>query len=101
MRMMDAHTFRRYAEQASMTQIGRWPAEESPKRSTNLTLPAHLVAAARRLGVNLSQAAEAGIAQAVAAAEDAEYAARNRETMAAWSAFFETAGLPLAEYRQF
>lgn len=84
-----------------MTQIGRWPTDESLKRSTNLTLPAHLVAQARRLGVNLSQAAATGIAQAVAAAEDAEYAAQNRGAMAAWSAFFEEAGLPLSEYRQF
>lgn len=84
-----------------MTQIGKRVTTETLRRSTNLTLPTALVEAARELGVNLSQAAESGIARAVAEATDARYAAENRERMAAWSAFFEERGLPLAEYRQF
>ena len=84
-----------------MTQIGQTPASPGPRRSTNLTLSATLVTEARALGVNLPQAAEAGIARAVAEAADASYAVENRAKMAAWSAFFETHGLPLAEHRRF
>jgi antitoxin CcdA len=71
------------------------------KRPANLTLSTALVQQARDLGVNLSQAAEAGIARAVAQAADAQYAAENRDKMDGWSKFFEEQGLPLAEYRQF
>jgi antitoxin CcdA len=76
-------------------------AAEAARRPTNLTLSAALVQQARDLGVNLSKAAEAGIAEAVARAADANYAAENRTKMEAWSAFFEERGLPLADYRQF
>jgi antitoxin CcdA len=74
---------------------------QAAKRPTNLTLSPALVQQARDLGVNVSQAAEAGIAAAVAQAADAKYAEENRAKMEAWSAFFEEHGLPLAEYRQF
>lgn len=71
------------------------------RRPTRLTLAADLVARARAQGVNISQAAEAGIVRALAEATDAEYATRHRAAMAAWSDYFEQHGLPLAEYRQF
>jgi antitoxin CcdA len=74
---------------------------DGPRRPTNLTLSTALVQQARNLGVNLSQAAEAGISRAVAEAADAEYAAANRAAMDAWSTFFEEQGLPLSDYRQF
>jgi len=74
---------------------------DTSKRPTNLSLSATLVRRARELGVNLSQAAEDGIARAVAEASDAEYAAANRIRMDAWSTYFEEQGLPLSEYRQF
>ncbi len=71
------------------------------KRPTNLTLSVSLVEQARNLGVNLSHAAEAGIARAIAEAADIQYASENRGRMEAWSTYFEEHGLPLAEYRQF
>ena len=40
----------------------------TPKKPTNLSLDAGLLHEARSFGVNLSQAAEAGLRQAVAAA---------------------------------
>lgn len=79
----------------------RQPQPEAAKRPTNLTLSASLVRQARALGVNLSEAAEAGIARAVAQAADARYAAENHGKMQAWSAFFEEHGLPLDDFRQF
>jgi antitoxin CcdA len=81
--------------------MARGQAADAARRPTNLTLSTGLVRQARDLGVNLSQAAEAGIARAVARAADEQYAAENRAKMEAWSIFFEENGLPLAEHRQF
>jgi antitoxin CcdA len=85
----------------AMVQRQAHSAYAASRRPTKLTLSTALVQRARGLGVNLSQAAEAGIARAVAQASDAQYAGENRARMEAWSAFFEEHGLPLAEHRQF
>ena len=38
----------------------------SPKKATNITLPESLLVEAKTLGINISKAAEIGVAQAVA-----------------------------------
>jgi antitoxin CcdA len=43
------------------------------RRSVNLTVPAELIADAKALGVNASQAASAGIAEAVKRAREKEW----------------------------
>lgn len=68
-----------------------------PRKSTNLTLAAHLVAEAQRLEVNLSQAAEAGIAAEVARRRQEVWLAENHSS----NAHVEAHGLPLAPYRHF
>ena len=73
----------------------------APRKSTNLTLAASLVAEAQKLEVNLSQAAEAGIAAEVARRRQALWLAENREALESSNAYVEAHGLPLAQHRNF
>jgi antitoxin CcdA len=59
------------------------------------------VAEARELGVNVSQAAEVGIAAAVAGRRQPRWLDENRDALESSNAFVEQHGLPLAEYRNF
>ena len=77
-------------------------AKSTPRRkSTNVTLTVALVSEAKALGVNLSQAAEAGLQEAVASKRAALWIAENREALESSNAFVEAHGLPLAQYRNF
>jgi antitoxin CcdA len=71
------------------------------RRPTNVTLPSTLIEEARRLGINLSQACEAGLRDRVAAAKRAAWLADNGPALRAWNDYVEEHGLPLAEFRQF
>jgi antitoxin CcdA len=77
------------------------PVDDGLKRSTNLTLKSRLVRDARQLGINLSAAAEDGIARAVAKARDQQWVERNRGAMASYDAFVEREGLLLEDLRTF
>lgn len=79
----------------------RPPTQVPARKSTNLTLGSSLVAEARALGVNISQAAEVGIAAAVAQRRQARWLAENKEALDSSNAFVEQHGLPLAQYRNF
>ena len=84
------------------TAIASSPASQpAVRKSTNLTLTASLVAEARELGVNVSQAAEAGIADAVARRRQECWLAENLDALESSNAFVERHGLPLAAYRNF
>lgn len=76
-------------------------AEGLARKSTNLTLAAGLVAEARELGINLSQAAETGIASAVALRRQERWLTENRDALDSSNTFVEEHGLPLAQYRNF
>jgi len=71
------------------------------RKSTNVTLTVALVDEAKALGVNLSRAAEAGVADAVARKRAEVWLAENREALESSNAFVEAHGLPLARYRNF
>jgi len=71
------------------------------RKSTNVTLTVALVDEAKALGVNLSQAAEVGVADAVARKRAEVWLAENREARESSNAFVEAHGLPLAQYRNF
>lgn len=53
------------------------------------------------MGVNLSQAAEAGVRQAVAAAKADEWRRENAASIVSSNAFVDAHGLPLERFRQF
>ncbi len=71
------------------------------KRTTNLSIDSELLSEARRHKINISRAAESGIAQAVAAARSALWKEDNRSAMQSSNAYVEANGLPLERYRQF
>ncbi len=73
----------------------------SPRRATNVTLPETLLRDAREMGINLSQACEHGLAQAVAEGRRHRWLEENRDAMDAWNGHIAQHGLPLAAYRQF
>jgi antitoxin CcdA len=74
---------------------------DSPKRATNVTLPVALVDEAKALGINLSQACEAGLAKRVSETKAEQWKRENRAAIESWNKWTEENGLPLAKYRQF
>ena len=71
------------------------------KRPTNVSLDSALVAEARRLGVNLSQACEHGLRLETAAARAAAWIDENAAAIAASNDYVATHDLPLAALRRF
>ncbi|MCB1376964.1 MAG: type II toxin-antitoxin system CcdA family antitoxin [Alphaproteobacteria bacterium] len=72
-----------------------------PRKPTNLSLDASLLAEAKALKVNLSRAAEDGVRCAVANAKAAQWKAENAAALQSSNAYVEKHGLPLEMYRQF
>lgn len=73
----------------------------TPKTRTNLTLDAGLVAEARDLGLVLSSAAEAGIAEAIRQERAARWQAENAAALKAANDWVARDGLPLDGKRLF
>ena len=71
------------------------------KRATNVSLTEDVLAQAKALHINISQAAEAGIAQAIARKRAEQWLAENHAAIESSNAFVEKHGLPLANYRMF
>ena len=71
------------------------------KKATNVTVTECLIEEARRLKINLSQAAEAGIARAVAEERARLWQQENHGTLDQWNDWAEKHGLPLERYRMF
>ena len=71
------------------------------RRATNVTIDTQLLAAARELKVNISQAAEQGLERAIAERRAALWLEENRAALDSSNAFVEQHGLPLARYRKF
>jgi antitoxin CcdA len=76
-------------------------AQSVPRKPTNLTLDPLLLTEARAFGVNLSQAAEAGLRRAVTEAKARAWQRENAEALASSNAWIDAHGLPLDLYRQF
>lgn len=74
---------------------------ESPKKATNLSVNASLLALARARGINLSRACEEGILRRLAEAEAEAWKRNNAEAMEAWNDWTARRGLPLSRYRPF
>lgn len=72
-----------------------------PRRSMNLSLNAELVAEAKALDLNVSRAAEEGIAAAVREEKTKQWKDENREAIESWNEWVRENGLPFAEYRGF
>ncbi len=75
--------------------------ETNARRATNVTLPEALVAMAKVLGVNISQASEAGLAAAVKKAREKKWLEENKAAIEEYNRYIEEHGLTLEEYRTF
>jgi antitoxin CcdA len=72
----------------------------SGKRPVNLTLDSDIVAAARELGINLSQTCNQALAAAVKAEQQARWRTENADAIDAWGRWYDQSGDPLAHLRQ-
>jgi antitoxin CcdA len=73
----------------------------SARKATNVSLGEALLAEAKSLRINISQAAEAGLARAVAERRAELWMEENREALESSNTYVEQNGLPLAAYRSF
>ncbi|WP_201861937.1 type II toxin-antitoxin system CcdA family antitoxin [Microvirga soli] len=71
------------------------------RRPTNVTLLVELVAEAKALNINVSQACERGLAHSVVEARRARWLEDNKDAIEAYNDMIERDGLPLDEFRQF
>lgn len=71
------------------------------RKPTNVTLPETLLADAKALGINVSQACEKGLVAAVSEARGAAWLRENQAALDAWNDYVEEHGIPLEEFRQF
>lgn len=71
------------------------------RRASNLSLDAGLIAEAKALDINVSRAAEEGLARAVAAEKTRRWKEENREALESSNEYVRQHGLPLEKYRLF
>lgn len=84
------------------TQITmKTPVVPSARKATNVTFEAQLLARAKDLKINISQAAEAGLARAVAARLAELWLQHNQGALESSNAYVEKNSLPLARFRTF
>ncbi len=73
----------------------------SLRKATNISLDEALLAEAKALRINVSKAAEAGLAYAVAEKQAELWLQENQAALDSSNAYVERHGLPLAKYRGF
>lgn len=71
------------------------------RKPTNLSLDPSLVGEAKALSINLSQASEAGIRDAVKAVKAARWREENGAAVEGYNRWVAENGLPLDRYRRF
>lgn len=71
------------------------------RKATNISLDEALLAEAKALHINVSKAAEAGVAYAVAEKQAELWLQQNQAALDSSNAYVERHGLPLAKYRGF
>ena len=73
----------------------------APKKTTSVSLAEPLLAQAKVLGINVSQAAEEGVAAAVARRWREQWLQENAAAIQSYNAFVEEHGMVLEKYRLF
>jgi antitoxin CcdA len=74
---------------------------QQTRKAANLSLDEGLVSQARELQINISRAAEDGIAKAIKAERERLWRIENAEAIRLENEYVEKHGLPFAKYRQF
>jgi antitoxin CcdA len=80
--------------------LGTGP-EATHKKRTNLSIDSQLLQEAKQLGINVSQSAEAGLAQAVSQQKQQRWLQENSQAIESSNDFVAHHGLPLAQYQHF
>ena len=62
---------------------------------------AELVEEAKKLGINVSDACQSGLAAEVKKARDAAWKEENRAAIESWNEYIRKNGMPYDKYRQF
>ena len=75
--------------------------ETASRKAANLSIDANVLADAKALDINVSRAAETGIAEAVRKEKGRRWLEENREALLYFNQWYEENGNPLDEYRQF
>ena len=76
-------------------------AANSAKKATNITLSADVLADARRLGINISQACDNYLRELVRREQERRWAEQHADFIAAYNRTVEAEGLPLEQWRGF
>ncbi len=71
------------------------------RRATNVTVESALLASAKALKINVSQASEEGLARAVALRQAQLWLQANQAALESSNAYVDKHGLPLARFRNF
>lgn len=71
------------------------------KKATNVSLAENLLAEAKELRINVSRAAEAGVAMAVAQKRSEIWLKENWEAIQSSNDYVDKHGLPLEQFRMF
>lgn len=74
---------------------------KAARKSTSMTLDAAVLEEARRLGINVSQAAQMGVIAAIRAERSRIWKQENAGAVADYNMFIEKNGIPLTEFRKF
>ena len=73
----------------------------APKKTTSVSLAEPLLTQAKALGINVSQAAEEGVAVAVARRRREQWLQENAAAIESYNEFIETRGMVLDNHRLF
>ena len=74
---------------------------KTQRTSVNTSIDSQLIKDAKALGINISRAAEAGIAKAIAAEKTRRWQEENKEAIESSNEYVRKNGLPLAKHRPF
>jgi antitoxin CcdA len=75
------------------------PGKSRPKRAVNLSVDAEILAAAKALGINLSQVLEDELRKRTREAREAKWREENRDAMESFNRFVEEHGIFGEEFR--
>jgi len=71
------------------------------RKSVKISISLQLLEAAKGLGIDISRAAETGIAKVIAAEKTRRWQEENKQAIEGWNDYVRRNGLPLAKYRPF
>lgn len=90
------HVFMRTKEEVVLQS-----ATKLQRKSVNTSIDSKLIEEARALGINMSRAAEQGIAKAISAEKTRRWQEENKAAIESSNDYVKRNGLPLAKYRLF